>query len=345
MKHALALAAASVLALIATACSTGPTGGDESDDSPRNSASSDAFPVTVKSALGTTEIEQAPQRIVTVGWSDHDVVAALGVVPVGVPQITWGGNERKSTDWFDKKVDELGGTKPQQYSDADGVPADKIAAMKPDLILATNSGITAKDFEKLNRIAPTVAYPKTPWGTSWQESTRIIGKALGKEAAAKKLITDTERSVDAAIAKHPALKGRTAAWINVTPTDTSKVGVYLPSDNRPRMLSEFGLKTAPVVTRLNKGHESEFSATVSAERAGEIDADITVFYTDNGSASLEQMTNDPLLKKIPSLANGSYVEAKDPVAAYPMSSPTPLSIPTALEDFLPLLDAAARKAK
>ena len=120
-----ALAAAS---LTLTACSTGPAGEDESSPSSSSGESSSAssgsgsadssgegsgdegaatFPVTIEHALGKTTIEKEPTRIATLGWSDHDIVAALGVKPVGAPEITWGGNANKSTDWFDKKANEL----------------------------------------------------------------------------------------------------------------------------------------------------------------------------------------------------------------------------------------------
>ena len=61
----------------------------------------DAFPVTIEHAFGSTTIEKEPQRVATLGWSDQDHVAALGVVPVGATKITYGGNRSGSTDFFD----------------------------------------------------------------------------------------------------------------------------------------------------------------------------------------------------------------------------------------------------
>src|SRR5690606_8054542 len=112
------LAAAALLTL--TACSTGPTSdatgvdaAGDPDDAGQSAATDDGgapaggedtatFPITVDHAFGSTEITEDPQRVVTVGWTDHEVMAALGEVPVGAVTINWGGNEDGSTDWFDE---------------------------------------------------------------------------------------------------------------------------------------------------------------------------------------------------------------------------------------------------
>ncbi|GAA3678375.1 iron complex transport system substrate-binding protein [Yimella lutea] len=341
------------IALLATgllaACSTGPTGGADSQTAGTQAAGattttdSGDFPVTVKTALGSATITKAPQRVVTLGWSDQDVAVSLGVAPVGAPEVTWGGNAGKSTDWYDAALAKIGGKQPTRYSDADGTPFDKVAALKPDLILATNSGITKDDYAKLSKIAPVVAYPDQPWGTSWQQSLDLVGKAFGKSTEAAKLKTDTENSIKTAVAKYPAIKGKSAAWAWFTPTDLSKVSFYTSIDNRPRMLEAFGMTTPSFVTKLSAGKPNLFSVDVSAENASTADADVLVFYVDN-AAQTKQITGNALLSKIPALQRGSYVASSDNVAAMPMSSPTPLSIPTALEKFLPQLAAAAAKA-
>jgi iron complex transport system substrate-binding protein len=60
-------------------------------------ASADAaFPLTIKHKYGSTTIEKVPERIVTVGLTDHDALLALGVVPVGTTE--WFG-EYPSSVW------------------------------------------------------------------------------------------------------------------------------------------------------------------------------------------------------------------------------------------------------
>lgn len=337
------LALAGVLTAAAlTACSTGST--DAKDDAPQagtsGSAQADAFPVTIKHALGETTIEEEPTRVVTVGWSDADFALDLGVVPVAMPAITWGGNAKQSTDWFDERLAELGGEMPKQYDDADGVPFDEIAQLEPDLILATNSGLTQADYDKLTKLgAPVVAYPGDPWGTSWDDSLEMIGDALGRSAEADRLEDETEQAIDDAVAEHPEIEGTSAAWGFLSASDTSTVGLYTALDNRPRMLDELGFEEPDIVEQISTG--SAFSANVSAEKADTIDADVFVYYAEGAP---KDPAKDPLLGRMPAIKRGSVVAVTDNAASLPMSSPTTLSIPVALESFLPdLAEAAAKK--
>lgn len=344
-RSLLTLLSATAAGTALAACSTGAAN-EETAESPQSAGGSGGskpgpFPVTVKHALGETTIEQAPTRIATLGWADQDTVLALGVVPIGAPKITWGGNKNESTDFFDAEVKRMGGKEPVRYSDADGAPVDEIAKLRPDLIIATVSGVTKAEYAKLSKIAPVVAYPGEAWGTSWQESLQLIGRALGRADKAKSLRSATEKVIKDGVAKYPELKGKTSAWITFLPTDLSKFSVYTPQDARTRMMDAFGLAASPAVSKLTKGSK-KFFVDMSAEKSSTLDADVVVFYVDSAEQE-KQTVKHPLLGKIPALKAGSYVASKDKVASLPMSSPTPLSIPIAVQDFLPELAAAAKK--
>src|SRR5688572_12810188 len=140
------------------ACSTGSTTEQVKAQS-EGQADADAFPVTIEHAFGETTIEEEPERVATLGWTDQDNALALGVVPVAATKLTWGGNEKGSSDWFDAELEEMGAEAPVRYDDADGAPVEEVAQAQPDLILAANSGITEAEYKKLSKIAPVVAYP------------------------------------------------------------------------------------------------------------------------------------------------------------------------------------------
>ena len=176
----LAAAAAAVLALALSACSTGASGSSESGASSSAGADASVFPVTIKHVYGDTVISKVPTRVATLGWSDQDFALALGVAPVGAVKVTWGGNAKLSTPWYDAKLASLGASEPTRYDDADGAPIEEIAKLTPDLILATNSGVTKEEYDKLSKIAPVVAYPGEAWGTPWQTSLYMVSKALGR---------------------------------------------------------------------------------------------------------------------------------------------------------------------
>ena len=198
------------------------------------------------------------------------------MVPVGVPKNEWGGNDKGSTPWKDAALEKLGAgfgseKAPVQFSEADGVNFTEIAKLNPDVILGAYSGLTEEDYKKLSEIAPVVAHPEIAYGTSWQDSTTIIGKALGKEAEATKLVADTEATIKDKVSKYPQLAGKTFIYGNLEPAAKSDgVNVYTANDNRPRFLSEIGMKLASVVEDNSKGSK-EFFIPWSAEKANELE--------------------------------------------------------------------------
>ena len=340
-------AAAAVLALALTAC--GSAGATDTAGSTAAAAqgATDAFPVTVEHAFGETTIEQAPTRVATVSWVNADVSIALGVVPVGMPRDDWGGNEQGSTPWKDAALEQAGaaiGTEgaPAQYAETDGIDVNAIAALAPDVILGAYSGLTQEEYDKLSKIAPVVAYPDTPYGTAWQDSTRLIGEALGRSEAAEELVEQTEQTIADEVAEHPALAGTTFIYGNLEPATGAGVNVYTASDNRPRFLTSLGMEQAEVVD-VNTKDDGSFFFEWSPERADELEADVFVTWVPE-AGTVEQIEADPLLSQIPAVQRGTLVADSDNTLTLSISAASPLSLPWALERFLPKLAAAAEKA-
>ena len=337
----LAAAAAAVLALALSACSTGATGASD-DSSAAAGTDASAFPVTVKHVYGETTITKAPTRVATLGWSDQDFALSLGVAPVGAIKVTWGGNDKLSTPWYDAKLAALGAKEPTRYDDADGAPIEEIGKLAPDLILATNSGVTKEEYDKLSKIAPVVAYPGEAWGTPWQTSLDMVSKALGREKEEPAVLKATEDSIKAAATKFPQTKDKTFIFGSMSPTDNSKIDYYTPLDNRPRLLVDLGMKNAPVIEDLSKG-STEFFKTISAEQSATLKSDVFITYTET-DADMAKFLKDPLLGQVPALKSGGYVAATNKTDSLGMSAPSPLSIPWAMEKFVPTVAAALDRA-
>jgi ABC-type Fe3+-hydroxamate transport system substrate-binding protein len=338
MKRLRTLAlAVSLGALALTGCSTGSTDDDAATTGTK--AEAGAFPVSIKHAFGETTVEKAPTRVATVGWTDQDMAAALGVVPVGATKMTWGGNAQGSSDWFDAKVKDLGAKAPARYDDTDGIPFDEIAKTSPDLILATNSGITKEDYAKLTKIAPVVAYPGSPWVTPWRTSLETVGKALGRSAEAKKLEEKTDDEIASAKKEYPDLEGKSVIFSFLTTTDLSSVGVYGSQDPRVAILRDFGMKDAPAVTKYVKS--GEFYGTVSAERASQLTSDVFLTYAEN-EKDMKTFTDNPLIGKIPALADGHAFGLVDKNVGLAVTNPSPLSVPYIVDNFLPDVSKAAQ---
>ncbi len=341
-----ATAVLAAAALTLSACSTGPA--TSTPDASASSSSSSQFPVTIKHVFGETTIKEQPKRVATVSWVNDDVAIALGVVPVGVPKNEWGGNEQGSTPWKDAALADLGagfGTDkaPVQYSEADGINFTEIAKLTPDVILAAYSGLTEEDYKKLSEIAPVVAHPEVAYGTSWQDSTSIIGKALGKDAEATRLISGTEATIKDKVAKYPQIAGKSFIYGNLEPASADGVNVYTANDNRPRFLSEIGMKLASVVEDNSKGSK-EFFIPWSAEKANELDSDIFVTWVPD-AATTDSIKADPLLGQIPAIKDGALVADSNNTLTLSISASSPLSLPWSLDTFLPQLAGAADAVK
>jgi iron-siderophore transport system substrate-binding protein len=342
------LAAIVVLGLLLAGCSTGPKG---TTDEPRaasgaGAADDSAFPVRIRHAFGTTTLTSVPERVATVSWVNADTTLALGVVPVGMPEIVFGQNSHNSTPWADAALERLGAgwgsdDAPTQYSETDGINYTEIAKTRPDVILATYSGLTKQQYTKLSKIAKVVAYPKLAYGTPWETSTRMIGKALGREAQAERLVTSTRATIADKVAKYPQIKGKSFIYANLDPAAAQSVNVYTAIDNRPRFLTSIGMRQAPVVGAHTK--KGSFYIPWSAERADELSSDVLVTWVPSDKTK-GQITKDPLLRQIPAVKRGSWIADSDDTLTLAISAASALSLPWALDKVLPKLGAAAGRA-
>lgn len=106
---------------------------------PTASAAPDSSGVTVTHAFGTTFVPAPPKRVVSAGFTEQDDLLAVGVVPISTTEFF--GNEPYAVwPWAQTK---LGGARPTVLSLTNGIEVDRIAELKPDLIVATNAGVDA----------------------------------------------------------------------------------------------------------------------------------------------------------------------------------------------------------
>ncbi|WP_210588781.1 iron-siderophore ABC transporter substrate-binding protein [Streptomyces sp. GESEQ-35] len=303
---------------------------DEDDGSSANAgASSSAFPVTVKHKFGSTEIKKAPERVVVVGnggTDDIDALYALGVTPVAISK------DALSSDgiypWLKDKID----TKETKLLDTlNAVDYEEIAALTPDLILATSDFTLDKDYKKLAAVAPTIGY-ETAWGQqTWQEHVQVVGKALGKESEAEKVIQDTEDSVAAVKTKHPALDGRTYS-LSIGNTPAKIFTIASEDDFAAKLMSELGMGLTPSVKNIKTVNGSP-TGELSFEQLDKLDADLVViaFTTPELKKAFE---SSALVKNMAAVKSGNYV-VTDVATISQLRSPSVLGIPWALDNLEP----------
>lgn len=347
------LAGLTCLTLALTGCSStdsGTTGGSDSQSASDAQSASDsaaAFPVTVQHAFGETTIEAAPQRVATVGWGNHEVPLALGIAPVGMSKVTWGDDDGNGIlPWVEDKLTELGAETPVLFDETDGIPYEQVAETKPDVILASYSGLTQEDYDTLSKIAPVVAYPTQPWTTSMEDMVTMNAKALGKEDDGKELLAALDKEVSSTLDSYPDLKDKKVLFTSFGgASDPSKVGFYTTEDPRMGFLANHGLAVPQVVKDNTEGADS-FWVEVSAEQPELFeDVDLFVSYSQGGAEAdaqaLKDMQKDPLLSKIPAIKTGHVAWLPEgPLGA--ASNESPLSIPATIDDYFSLLNDAAQ---
>ncbi len=318
-----------------------PTAPARSGDATTTAAATDdeaAFPVEIQHVYGTTTITERPERVATVAWANHEVPLALGIVPVGMSKATWGDDDGDGVlPWVEDRLAELGAETPVLFDDTDGIDLEAVADTDPDVILASYSGLTQDDYDALSKIAPVVAYPEVAWGTSWQDMVRMGAAALGMAGEGEALIAELEAETVAALAAHPELAGKRIMFAYVDPTDLSQVGFYTSHDTRPGFLADLGLPMPSVVAE-ESARTEEFYVQVSSELADRFaDVDVFVTYGEPDGAIIGQLQADPLLSKIPAVANGSIaiLESSTPLAA--SANPSPLSIGWGIGDYFDLI--------
>lgn len=342
---ALALAPALLLAACGTAGTSG-TAADAAGTSAAPAAEDGAFPVTVQHAYGETTVEEAPARVATVAWANHEVPLALGVVPVGMSKATWGDDDGDGVlPWVEDQLGELGAETPVLFDETDGIDFEAVADTDPDVILAAYSGLTQEEYDTLSKIAPVVAYPDVAWGTTMNEMIKLNSQALGLAEEGEQLVADLDAQIAETAAAFPELEGMTGLFTYVDPNDLSQIGFYTTADPRAGFLGTLGMRTPAVVAETSAGSDS-FYETVSAENSDAFsDVDMFITYGATDGSVLELVQGDPLLSKIPAVADGAVVVLEDNTPLAAAANPSPLSIAWGLEDYLSLLSQAVDPAR
>ncbi|NOK63321.1 MAG: ABC transporter substrate-binding protein [Chloroflexi bacterium AL-W] len=290
------------------------------------------FPVTIDHTFGSTTISEVPERVVTIGYSEQDPVLALGVVPVAIRD--WFGDQPSAVwPWAQ---DQLGGAEPEVLQmDFGQLNFEVIAALQPDLLIATHSGITEEEYETLSEIAPVVAqsgdYPD--FGMPWQKQTRVIGQALGRAEQAEELVAEVEARIDEARQANPVFETSTVAW-TFPADDAGQLWVVGPNTLPVRFLQSLGLQYPDDVADFVGEQDS---AQISGERLELLDVDVLILQAST-DAERDALESNPLYNQLAVVQDGRtvfFVGQDDPLYGA-LSFSTVLSLSFAIEELVPL---------
>ncbi len=182
------------------------TGGLVAACSPKKSGDgTDGATVTIRHQFGETTISAPPKRVVSAGYTGQDDLLAVGIEPIAVTN--WFGDEPFGVwPWAQPR---LGDAKPVVLNLDSGLQVDRIAALRPDLIVATDAGVDADTYQKLSAIAPTVAQSGgDAFFEPWKDQAGVIGEAVYQAEQMKSLVAAVDQKFTDAGKKYPQFNGK-----------------------------------------------------------------------------------------------------------------------------------------
>ncbi|WP_093417547.1 ABC transporter substrate-binding protein [Saccharopolyspora flava] len=299
-----------------TACA--PAGQDSAGDAL-------ASPVTVAHRFGTTAIDHVPKRVVSLDRQWTDVLLSLGVQPVGygVDRMMPAGR----VPWERLDPGAVG------LDVSGGVPVERILALKPDLIVSSYAITDPATYRLLSRAAPTIAAPpRADSVPAWQDLVRTAGRFLDRPADAERVVSEVEGRIAETARRLPGLRGKTFAMGQYVVGDAMYL-VADENDGAAQLFHSLGMHIHPPVVETGAAtHQARIR--VSPERVDLLRADLVAFVVNGGDRSA--LAGIPGFAQLPGTVE---------VLAYPtiagLNTPSPLSLPYALDQFLPSLRAAA----
>ncbi|MFJ9099738.1 ABC transporter substrate-binding protein [Streptomyces sp. NPDC102405] len=255
------------------------------------------FPRTVTHFEGRTTVKARPKRIAVLSTGQLDDLLSLGVLPTaGTRADNAGLVPGYLADGFPADKKRLAGMTDVGTRQAPNL--ETLAAATPDLILANDS--LGDLYPKLSKIAPTVITAGN--GINWKRDLLLVGDAVGKGKAARKLLDDI---VTDARAKGQAIKGDPAvSMVRFTPDRTRMFGV---SSFTGSIAVDMGL------SRPKSQQFNAISEDIGAESIDTADGD-WIFYSVQGDASKTDagsVVAGPLWKSMKAVTAGQAVKVDD----------------------------------
>ncbi|MBT2664168.1 ABC transporter substrate-binding protein [Bacillus sp. ISL-4] len=239
---------------------------------------------TIKHEMGETEIKNTPKKIVTLELSFVDSLNALGIKPIGISD---DNKKDMITKLVGQEMDYTSvGTREQPNLEV-------ISSLQPDLIIADaerHKGI----YKDLQKIAPTIVLKSRE--STYQEnldSFKTIAKAVNKEDAAEKRLSEHEKTIKELKAKLTVDSNMTV--LPAVVRDTS-FQAHTSSSYDGELLERMGLKNAI--------QQKQPHAEMNLEQLVEIDPDVLLLANNEGKLLTDEWKDNPLWKDLKAVKSG-----------------------------------------
>ena len=249
---------------------------------------------TIVHDFGTTELKKAPKRIVILDNLYGEILDPLDITPVGA---TTGQADSQEFSTLFKK----------QYKDAKVVSVgwqgnpdlDKIAELKPDLILMT--GEQEDLYEELSEIAPTVGYQiNTDENWDYHETSLKVAEIFDKRDEMKKDL-DRLDAREAVFAENVKAKFGNQKLMYLRVTD---------NDIRYYAYGHFGyLYDTYHFNRAETFNPDDMFQVIDPDKLKDINPDLLIVQADSQELLDNKLKNTPVWSSLKAVQNNKVIYA------------------------------------
>lgn len=249
---------------------------------------------TIVHDFGTTELKKAPKRIVILDNLYGEILDPLDITPVGA---TTGQADSQEFSTLFKK----------QYKDAKVVSVgwqgnpdlDKIAELKPDLILMT--GEQEDLYDKLSEIAPTVGYQiNTDENWDYHETSLKVAEIFDKRDEMKKDL-DRLDAREAVFAENVKAKFGDQKLMYLRVTD---------NDIRYYAYGHFGyLYDTYHFNRAETFNPDDMFQVIDPDKLKDINPDLLIVQADSQELLDNKLKNSPVWTSLKAVQNNKVIYA------------------------------------
>ena len=249
---------------------------------------------TIVHDFGTTELKKAPKRIVILDNLYGEILDPLDITPVGA---TTGQADSQEFSTLFKK----------QYKDAKVVSVgwqgnpdlDKIAELKPDLILMT--GEQEDLYEELSEIAPTVGYQiNTDENWDYHETSLKVAEIFDKRDEMKKDL-DRLDAREAVFAENVKAKFGDQKLMYLRVTD---------NDIRYYAYGHFGyLYDTYHFNRAETFNPDDMFQVIDPDKLKDINPDLLIVQADSQELLENKLKNNPVWSSLKAVQNNKVIYA------------------------------------
>ena len=249
---------------------------------------------TIVHDFGTTELKKAPKRIVILDNLYGEILDPLDITPVGAT--TGQANSQEFSTLFKK-----------QYKDAEVISVgwqanpdlDKIAELKPDLILMT--GEQEDLYDELSEIAPTVGYQiNTDENWDYHETSLKVAEIFDKRDEMKKDL-DRVDAREAVFAENVKAKFGNQKLMYLRVTD---------NDIRYYAYGHFGyLYDTYHFNRAETFNPDDMFQVIDPDKLKDINPDLLIVQADSQELLENKLKNTPVWTSLKAVQNNKVIYA------------------------------------